>query len=61
MQSLLFYVLFVVAARSTKATERFDRLQWPLTASSLVVTGPLGGGGLEVGRTRGQTEVPYVP
>ena len=54
----MIIISVVVVARRSTATERFARPPWPLTASSLVVTGPSRGGGVEVDRLE-EAEVQY--
>ena len=53
---MVIIILVVVVARRTTANGRLNRPQWPLTASSLVVVGQSGGGGVKVGRTEGVQE-----
>ena len=44
----MIIISVVVVVQHTVATEPFNRPLWPLTVSSLVVMGPLRGGGMKV-------------
>ena len=48
----MIIISVVVVSRRAIVTERFDQPLWPLTGSSLVVTGSSRGGGIEVDRAK---------